>query len=76
MSSFVLLSSGPDWAEYWRPILYLSRDEQVQARVNFVEGQAEIIIYVTSQHGTRELYREFFTESEAQAVLDIYGVEP
>lgn len=76
MSNFVLLSSGPDWAEYWRPLVKLTEDEEVQMRVHNVEGAWEIIIYVTTKGGTQELYREPFTEEEAQAVISAYGIAP
>lgn len=76
MSNFTLLSSGPGWSEYWRPLVKLTEDEEVQMRIHFHNETAEIIIYVTTKGGTQELYREPFTEEEAQAVISAYGIAP
>lgn len=75
MNEFILLSQGPNYREYWRPLVMLSTEREVNMRIHFYRDTAEIILYIVETHDTIELHREKVTPEDAKAVLETYGYE-
>ena len=80
MNTFILLSSGPSYREYYRRLSYLPNHEVLNMRVHITEldtdqPKAAIHIYRTNRDGSTSLSTIDCSEETALDLLNEYGVK-